>query len=186
MATIIKFAETDAELNQILQLQQSNHFYHLTDEEKRLNGFVTVKHDIELLKKMNAVAKQIIAIDNDVVVGYALVMLREFSEVVPVLQPMFHMFNQLSYLNKPLDDYSYYVMGQICIAATHRGQGIFEKLYLKHQEAYSSLFELCLTEISQYNLRSMKAHLKVGFKTIHSFQDETDYWNIMLWDWRNA
>jgi hypothetical protein len=183
MAIIIKFAESDAELAQILQLQQANHFNSLTEEDKKLSGFVTVQHDLDLLRKMNVAAKQIIAIDEGIVVGYALVMLKEFKELIPVLQPMFDLFNQLTYLDNPLRAYSYYVMGQICIAPNHRGQGIFEKLYWKHREAYSNLFDLCLTEISQSNLRSMKAHLNVGFKTIHSFQDETDYWNIMLWDW---
>lgn len=29
----------------------------------------------------------------------------------------------------------------------------------------------------------MKAHESIGFKTIHTFEDETDQWNIIVWDW---
>ncbi len=183
MATIIKFSESEEELQQILKLQEANHLDYLSEETKKSDGFVTVKHDIDLLKKMNDEAKQIIAVDNGVVVGYALVMLKEFSKMIPLLTPMFNMFSELSFKDKPLVDYRYYVMGQICIAEIHRGQGIFEQLYLKHKEVYSDRFDFCLTEVSQSNSRSMKAHLKIGFETIHSFQDENDYWNIILWNW---
>ena len=59
----------------------------------------------------------------------------------------------------------------------------FENLYLKHKEAYSDKFEICLTEVSANNLRSMRAHEKVGFQTIHKYRDTTDDWNIILWSW---
>ncbi|HEX8377152.1 MAG TPA: hypothetical protein VF602_04995 [Pedobacter sp.] len=127
---IIKLAETEHELEQILKLQDSNHIQNLSPKERNSNGFVTVKHDLELLTKMNNSARQIIAKDNENVVGYALVMLKEFSELIPVLTPMFAMFSNLSFNQMPLSSYKYYVMGQICIAESHRGNGIFEGLYL--------------------------------------------------------
>lgn len=182
--TLIKLAQTADELDQILPLQEANLGRNLPDDVKKSNGFVTVKHDLSVLKKMNAAAPQIIAKDGDRVVAYALVMPKEFSAFVPVLVPMFEMFGKLTYQGKKLTDYSYYVMGQICIAETYRGMGIFEKLYQKHKEAYSDKFEICLTEVSSSNTRSMRAHEKVGFKTIHNFDDATDNWNIMVWDWR--
>ncbi|TAH07988.1 MAG: GNAT family N-acetyltransferase [Sphingobacteriia bacterium] len=180
---IIKKAETKQELEQILELQNKNHVLNLSIKDRELNGFVTVKHNIELLTKMNSSAQQIIAKENDVVVGYALVMLKEFTELIPVLVPMFEMFKNLSYNQKQLSDYKFYVMGQICIAETHRGQGIFEGLYSKHKEIYSADFEICLTEVSANNIRSMKAHKNLGFQTIYNFKDETDDWNILLWNW---
>lgn len=60
------------------------------------------------------------------VVGYALVMTKEFSSHIPVLGPMFETFKKISYQGKILDNYSFYVMGQICISETYRGQGILE------------------------------------------------------------
>lgn len=183
---IVKRAETDAELNQILTLQAANHKDNLSVQRKAESGFVTVRHDLELLKKMNAAAGQVIAKDGDTVVGYALVMLKEFSPLIPVLMPMFEMFNTLSYRDRSLPEYSYYVMGQICVAESHRGKGVFQQLYSGHRQFYSNLFELCLTEVSSSNLRSMRAHEKVGFETIYSFEDETDQWNILAWDFRKA
>lgn len=184
-ALVIKFAESDADLKQILELQQINHRDHISAEEKMTNGFVTVKHDLDLLQKMSQSAKQIIAKDGDKVVGYALVMLTEFKTMIPVLTPMFDLLDTLSYKNKKLNAYQYYVMGQICIAEAYRGQGIFNALYKKHKEAYAHQFEFCLTEVSLSNQISLRAHERVGFETIHSFKDATDEWNILLWDLRD-
>jgi hypothetical protein len=181
--TSLKLAETTAELQQILHLQEKNMSSHVSAADKKSNGFVTVKHELDVLQKMNAAAQQIIAKDGDTVVGYALVMLKSFSSMIPVLQPMFDMFGKLTYNGKSLEQYTYYVMGQICIADTHRGIGIFEGLYTKHKEIYSPQFDICLTEVSSSNPRSMRAHEKVGFKLVHNFDDKTDNWNILVWDW---
>jgi len=180
---IIKLADTEAELNQILALQAANHKDNLSPESKKENGFVTVRHNPGLLRKMNAAAGQVIAKAGDNVVGYALVMLKEFSPLIPVLEPMFDMFSNLSYNQRPLNTCTYYVMGQICVAESQRGKGVFQQLYEGHKQFYAKQFELCLTEVSSSNLRSMRAHEKVGFKTIHSFEDKTDQWNILAWDW---
>ncbi len=181
MGMKIKLTETENELLEILDLQKENHFENIPNKN---NGFVTVCHDLNLLKKMNKGAKQIIAVDNKKVVGYALVMLKEFKTFIPVLMPMFSTFHKVQYKNKMLSDYNYYVMGQICIANSHRRKGILKKLYAKHKEVYSSLFDICLTEVSSSNILSMKAHISVGFKTVFTFKDSTDEWNILLWDWR--
>ena len=158
----IKLVESDLELQQILELQKANHYQNVSEEFKQTDGFVTVMHDLDLLKKMNNAAKQIIAVDNEKVVGYALVMLREFKEQVPVLMPMFEMFKTIDYKQTCLDNQSYYVMGQICVAESHRGKGVFRALYEKHKEAYVSKFDLCLTEVAKSNKRSMRAHEKLS------------------------
>jgi len=180
---IIKLTETKDELLQILEIQNENHLESVSIENQNLKGFVTVKHNLKLLTKMNNKAKQIIAVENGIVVGYALVMLKDFKKMIPALIPMFKSFEKIYYKKKKLSDYKYYVMGQVCIKESHRGKGIFKDLYLKHQESYSEKFEICLTEVSTSNIPSMKAHKKVGFEIIHTFRDKIDEWNILLWNW---
>ncbi len=181
---IIKSAETDGELTQILKLQTTNHVTNVSAGQKITDGFVTVQHNLTLLRQMHVLAPQIIAVDKNQVVGYALSMLTTFSQKIPVLEPMFDVFFGLSYQEKPLSNYRYYVMGQICIDSHYRGQGLFQKLYAKHKELFSKQFDCCLTEVSVNNPRSLNAHQHVGFKTIHTYTDEQDTWNIMIWDWR--
>ena len=90
----------------------------------------------------------------------------------------------IDYKGKPLLAYSYYVMGQVCIDKEYRGKGIFSMLFQKHKEIYSDQYELLVTEISTKNLRSQKAHEKVGFTTIYTYTDTVDEWNVVVWDWR--
>jgi ribosomal protein S18 acetylase RimI-like enzyme len=180
----ITLAKTPSDLQQILTLQKQNHFQNLLPAERTSNGFVTVQHDMEILEKMNASAPQVIAKAGEEVVGYALVLFREFSEMIPALVPMFKLFQSLNYDGRPLQSYNYYVMGQICISEKYRGQGIFENLYQKHKELLSATFDICLTEVAVKNKRFMRAHEKVGFKTIDTYWDGTTDWNIVIWDWR--
>lgn len=184
LSTNLKIAETDEELSQILLLQDANHFSNLSPTQKQIDGFVTVQHTIPILKQMVLIAPQIIAVHNNKVVGYALTMFTSFSQKIPVLEPMFDVFCGLTYKEKLLSSYRYYVMGQICIACNYRGQGLFQKLYAKHKETFKEQFDCCITEVSINNPRSIKAHQNVGFITIHTYTDAQDTWHIMIWDWR--
>lgn len=175
---------TDQEIHEVLVLQTQNLSSVVSEDRARTDGFVTVKHSFELLKKMNDTIPQVIAKSGNSVVGYALVMPESFSELIPVLTPMFDTLRTLSYANKKIEAYSFYAMGQICISENFRRQGIFDKLYQKHRELYQSQFDLCITEVSDRNPRSMRAHERVGFETIHTFKDATDIWNILVWTWR--
>jgi hypothetical protein len=183
MAVHYGVASSDDDLMQILDLQELNHFTSISSEQAERDGFVTVKHSFELLKQMNAAAPQIIAKDGHHVIGYALVMLKSFAAMIPVLQPMFTRLASIEFKGKAIADYSFYTMGQICIAESHRGQGVFDALYLKHKERNQADFDLCATSVSTRNQRSMRAHERVGFKKVNTFRDATDEWTILVWDW---
>lgn len=177
-------ASSDHDLRQILRLQQANHASTLPRSQAERDGFVTVMHSFELLKQMNLAAPQIIAKDESQVIGYALVMLTSFGDMIPVLQPMFDRLATIPYGGKKITDYSFYVMGQICIDQQYRGQGVFDSLYNKHKELLQTAYDLCVTSVSTRNKRSMKAHERVGFTTVLTFQDATDEWNILAWKLR--
>jgi hypothetical protein len=175
-------ASLDDELAQILTLQRVNHASTLSVEDASRDGFVTVMHSFDLLKKMNSAAPQIIAKDDDTVVGYALVMLKSFSDMIPVLQPMFNRLSNIQYRDKKVTDHPFYVMGQICVAESYRAKGVFDSLYQKHKELYGPRYDLCVTSVSTRNKRSMRAHERVGFETVLTFRDQTDEWNILVWN----
>ena len=175
-------ATTDEELAQILTLQQVNHVSSVSEADAARDGFVTVMHSFELLKKMNGAAPQIIAKDGESVIGYALVMLKSFSDMIPVLQPMFDRLSTINFGGKKITDHSFYVMGQICVAENYRGKGVFDSLYQKHKELNGSRYDLCVTSVSTRNNRSMRAHERIGFEIVHTFRDQTDGWNILVWN----
>ena len=176
-------AITTAELQQILQLQKKNLRNHVSEAEMKSQGFVTLHHDLSVLQQMHDLAPAVIIRDNEHVVAYALTMLRECRLLIPDLEPMFALLDQLYWNNKPLNDYRFYVMGQVCIAKEYRGQGLFDALFLHHKKIYQPRFDLFITEIATRNKRSMNAHERVGFKTIHVYRDELDEWAVVGWDW---
>jgi hypothetical protein len=183
MSLTITTVTTEEEILQILALQQSNLATSISQRKATEQGFVTVQHSFVLLKKMNRVAPQVVAKAGDNVVGYALMMPETFKEMIPVLKPMFSTLKSLKWNGERIDSFPFYIMGQICISDNYRGRGIFDRLYAKHRELYADEYRLCITEVSNRNQRSMKAHHRVGFETIHTFTDATDTWNILAWKW---
>jgi ribosomal protein S18 acetylase RimI-like enzyme len=172
------------ELDQILTLQQKNLKQHIDASEKQQQGFVTVHHTKDVLQQMHNMAPSIIAKDNDKVVGYALTMLNDCRQLIPILEPMYANFENLQWKNKPLFDYRFYVMGQVCIDKEYRGMGLFDQLYQQHRDIYQHQYDFMVTEVSVSNPRSLRAHLRVGFEVINIYHDAEDEWNVIVWDWR--
>lgn len=177
-------AKTKDDVQQILDLQYINLPVNITDIEAKDQGFVTVHHDFELLNAMNEPYPHIIAKDGDRVIGYTLVMLKSFADKIAVLKPMFEKINSLHYNGNSLEKTPYFVMGQVCVDKTYRGQGVFAGLYQKMKTEMSPHFKCIITEIATRNTRSIRAHEKVGFETIHIYQAPEEEWAIVAWDWR--
>lgn len=183
---MIRFTTTNStkEVQQILDLQSINLPKNISTTEAKEQGFVTVHHDLEILSAMNAKFPHVIAKDGDQVIGYTLVMLPEFGNKIPVLVPLFDKINQLSYNGDALQEAPYFVMGQVCVDKQYRGQGVFAGLYQQMKTEMSPHFKYIITEIATRNTRSMRAHEKVGFKTIHIFSTPEEEWAIVAWDWQ--
>lgn len=141
-----------------------------------------MEHDPQVLSRMNQAAPSIIAKDGDTVVGYALTMLPEFGADVSELLPLFALIHSLTYQEKPIRHYPWYVMRQVCVAEGYRGQQVFDRMFQHHKEVYSNRFQLLITDISANNARSLRAHKRVGFELVHPFHDPAigETWVIVL------
>ena len=180
---IIK-ASTSDHLKGISTLQARNLKQVLSENTALKEGFVTMDYGLPLLARMNSYEPQIIAVDNEAVVGYALATVRQLKNEIPLLTPMFDLIERLEYQERKISDYRFYVMGQVCIEKSYRGKGVFKKLYDKHKEVFSKNYDLCITEVSRRNPRSIRAHEKVGFQTIHRYTDHMDDWLVLVLDLR--
>ncbi|MCC9136584.1 GNAT family N-acetyltransferase [Pontibacter silvestris] len=175
----------NAEIESILLLQKANLACNLSAEEIASQGFVTVAHNPELLRKMNEAAPSIIAKDENKVIGYAIAMTQDFKNDVPVLIPMFQAMDKLEYKGKKLHEFSYVVSGQVCVAKEYRGQQVFDQLYHTYKEKYAGQYDLIVTEIASRNSRSLKAHGRIGFEVLHSYlAPDGENWEIVIWDLR--
>ena len=172
-----KRATSDQELHEILAIQKRNLKANVSLEEQKEQGYITVPHTFEILKKMNDACPHILAMDGDRVAGYALVMLQSFKYEMPILVPMFETGDRL------LNGKNYVAMGQICIDKPYRGQGVFKGLYTFYKEQLSATYDCLFTEVATANTRSLEAHKKVGFKILETQSTDGTSWEIVNWDW---
>jgi ribosomal protein S18 acetylase RimI-like enzyme len=176
-------AVSDLELQGILSLQKENLQQHLDSLDQ---GFVMVCHQLADLQKMNAIAPHIICKSADKVVAYVLAMTKACKEDIPVLFPMFEQFDQLPYKGRMISAYDYMVVGQICVGKEYRGLGIFDGLYSEYKKRYQEKYPFAITEVATRNLRSMRAHERVGFKVVDRYlAPDGEEWAIVLWDWNS-
>jgi len=174
-----RLALGDADLRAILALQASQLAAALGPEAAARDGFVTVSHELETLRRMHALAPSVVAVDGAALAGYALVMPVEAAPWVPVLAPMFAVLRTLSFRGRPLASLRHYVMGQVCVAPAWRGRGVFDALYEGHRRFLGGRYDAVVTEIATRNGRSMRAHARAGFETIHVYRDATDEWAVV-------
>ena len=187
MPADIRFAtvSTRAEVRQILDLQALNLPASLSSGTMASQGFVTVRHEPEVLQRMNEMTPAVIAKSGHEVVAYALVMPREFAPDVPVLQPLFDLLATLSWNERPLrDNPRWFVMGQVCVAERYRGTGIFDGLYRTMASVYRGRYDFTMTEVAERNTRSRRAHERVGFRTLHTYPDAAagEVWHVIVLD----
>ena len=155
------------EVHEILDLQAANLPSSLTSETMVRYGFVTVRHEASVLRRMNEIAPAILAKAHGRVVGYALMMPRSFADDVPILRPLFERLDTLSWNGEPLrGNPRWFVMGQICIADGYRGTGIFEGLYRTMGQTYGDRFDLTVTEVAARNARSLRCSRPCRFSDV--------------------
>lgn len=177
-------SKTIEDLEGILQLQRSNLAVNLTPEDISSQGFVTVVHRLSDLQNMNNIQQHIIAKDGDKVIAYLLCMTAAAKADIPVLVPMFEMFENILYKGKKISAYHYIVVGQVCVANGYRGQGVLDKCYAAYKKELGNKYDFAITEIADRNQRSINAHKRIGFKTVHEYTAPDDEaWHIVLWDW---
>ncbi len=172
------------ELQQILRLQHKNLPQHIDSAEIQSQGFVTFQHTLEVLQQFHDLEPSVIIKDDDKVIAYALTVVNAARNIFPPMESMFALLDTLHWKGKPLHNFRYYEMGQVCVAKEYRGQGVFEMLYQHHKKVYSARYDLLVTKISTTNIRSLKAHQRIGFQTITIQKDELGEWEVVIWDWK--
>lgn len=170
--------KTNQELHEILDLQRINLFANISDEEKLHQGFLTLQHSFEILKKMNDACAHCVAKENGKIVGFALSMLQDFKTDIPLLVPMFTIIDEAIASKKAPSNYI--AMGQICVDKNHRGKGIFRGLYTYMSVEMKGDFAAIITEVDTKNIRSSNAHKSVGFKLLENYTSNNQLWEIII------
>lgn len=183
MTVDIVRVSTQADLDGILSLHKANLIKNLTKEEMELEGFVTVEFDAELLRIMHAISPSVIAKDGDMVVGYVLVITKELYGKHQLLDEMFNKMDAIQYGGGFMKDSEYVLIGQLCVDKAYRGQGIVQRMYSFKRSQLESRYACCCTNVAITNPRSLKAHIKSGFRVIKNTTYNGIEFDIIHWDW---
>ncbi len=160
---------TTIDIAGILDLQARNLKSEISPMEAKREGFVTLRHNFETLLRMNDLAPHTIVCVEGRVIAYALSMHPSLSLEVPGLEKMFLLLEGLD---------SYMVMGQVCVDKKYRGQGKFRSMYQFMFNKFSGEYKSIITEVSQANPRSLRAHYALGFQDYHMHEE----WVILIKD----
>ena len=180
-------ASTDQHILDILALQRKNVKQVLTTGDIEVEGFVTCEHDFALLKKMNQPDGHIIALSDEIVVGYCLVMSPLWRDEVEVIRSMFDTIEKSSWNGQAILPEDYVVMGQVCIDKSFRRRGVFRAMYQHYKETLSGKFQYCITEVATSNHRSLNAHAAIGFENLLSYiAPDQKSWELIIWDWNKS
>lgn len=177
-------SKSDEDLLGILELQRKNHSANLSAEEILSEGFITVLHSLENLRNLNDIQPHIICKHNDKVVAYLLTMTGKSRNEIPILIPMFNLFDSLVFKGKQISKYKYIVVGQVCIDKNYRGIGVLDNCYAAYKFHLEETYDFAITKISCRNLRSIKAHQKIGFTEIYKYRSQDrEEWSVVVWNW---
>lgn len=180
----LALSDAVTDLERIIELQKSNHPSAVAPDLWETRGFVTMEYTVQQLQIMCRKYRHVVAKHNHAVVGYALILLKDYSSSFPFLRDMFQEIETGFYNGKPLRESRYFVMGQICVDEEFRGKGIFKRLYHQMREQMSADFDFVITEVSVRNGKSMRAHEHLGFENIKPGETGLSEWKVIAWDWR--
>ena len=181
---LIKRLDKNDEIAGIRQLQEDNLRRNLSDQEAEEQGFVTAEYSLEFLTTMNEIAPSIVAVDDaGRVVGYIIVANKTIREHHELLKEFFDEVDKLHYQEKSLSELNYLISGQLCVAKEYRGVGLAPKMYEFYRNTMRDSFQYCVTDVVDTNIRSIKAHLKVGFVELKTVNYAGENWTVLLWDW---
>jgi L-amino acid N-acyltransferase YncA len=156
---------THKHINQIRQLNYKYLIDNLTDIQKQ-NGFVRIAYESENLMEIINNKEIVIALDNNVVVGYYLI--GKTSEI-PTLN---YQKNKAIYLcenhNIPFDSIGYGC--QVCIDEEYRNKGLFKSMIENLSAIVGNKYSHLLCSISEDNNVSLKSHTNNGWQLIDSLE----------------
>jgi GNAT superfamily N-acetyltransferase len=185
MPVSIQAARGRADLEGILALQAANLRDTLDPAVALREGFVTARYDLELMEAMHRETPSIVALDGEAVVGYALVTTRGVGGRHPLLADLVAQIDRSHWRGAPVRELDYLVCGQLCVAASHRGQGLVDALYGEFRRTMSPHYEAVVTDVARDNPRSLRAHQRCGFVAYGTLVYGGALWDLVIQDWRD-
>ncbi|MES3005850.1 MAG: hypothetical protein V4664_02790 [Patescibacteria group bacterium] len=142
----------------ILDLLTKNLARNLSEEEKK-DGFFHFEPTYEELLKIINDTGVYLSLRGEELKGYFITMSKELAQTIPFEAEMLANAERMLYEGKPLSEYNYVVLAQICVAKEFRGGMTFNRLHLATQSILKEQgFEIGFGEIEDTNSTSLAVH----------------------------
>ncbi len=142
----------------IFSLLRENLAKNLTQEEKS-DGFLYYEPTTVELEKIIHDTGIYLSLQGTELKGYLMTMSKELALSIPFERELVENAERMTYEEKPLGDYRYAILAQICIAKKFRNGMTFNRLHVSAQSALKDFgFELGVGEIEDTNTTSRAVH----------------------------
>lgn len=161
----------------VYALQQKYHISTIAEADKK-DGFVTTLfNEAQLTDLIQKEAGLAIAVDGDVLAGYAMAASWEYWSQWPLFQHMIKDLGSTTYRGEILTTENSYQYGPICIDAKYRGTEVLPGLFDFSRQQLGKRYPILITFINQINGRSFKAHTqKLGLDVIKTFEFNNNHY----------
>ena len=154
----------------ILRLQSANYIANLPQQERR-EGFLSAEFTPEQLATLATDLGITVALDAGNVAGYLCAFRNDFNHGSPVLEKMLESYDRVQFNGQPLNSYSSYIYGPVCISREYRRRGILRGLYDVQKRDLAGQFEIGVAFVSRDNPHSLTAHLAgLGMTGVGDFE----------------
>lgn len=183
---IISRKGTQADIPGILALQDQNLYGKMTKAE-RVNGFVTTPF---LPEQIEAIIEQdglFVAEYNGTIIAYVFAGTWAYFQQWGIFEFMVSRFPLLQFEGQKITVENSFQYGPVCIAKTHRGQGVLQMIFEEMRQALVQRFPISITFINKVNIISEKAHTKkLGWVIVDEFQFNNNTYIGLAFDMKKA
>jgi hypothetical protein len=100
----------------------------------------------------------IVAKDNNWVVGFVCASRCDWNYQPAIVKSMLAEFDRILFQGRPLNEYSVFIYGPVCIDLAYRGRGLLRKLYRGIKRELAGKYSVVSAFIADGNSRSLQAH----------------------------
>ena len=159
---------SDSDISQIMNIQSANQRDTLTPSQQK-NGYLSIAFSEAEFKDFSNDLCVVVAKEQHEVIGYCCVSSAAFNAQFPILDQIvrsIHSYAIPDTQDIPGEEKSC-IYGPVCIALSHRGKGVLEKLCAFGLEiAKEQGYTYCFSFIAADNARSLRAHMKLCFHKV--------------------
>ena len=142
----------------ILELQSANFIANLTEEERK-EGFLSAQFTPQQTARIAEELGTMVAVIDGRVAGFLCAFRKEFDTGSPVIAKMLESYDRLSFQGEPLNSFSSYLYGPVCLGRHDRGRGLLRGLYEAQKTDLAGQFEIGVAFVSRNNSHSLSAHV---------------------------